>query len=269
MQSERVGLIELGMFLCLSALLLPLLFRFRLFSLQKQDGGGEVLSLRSVLLVFAIYIFGSFFLAPAFYKLELWLQLSFEKGAFLPFAQLISMIIVSVIVIIFSVLHQQRTLIWGQKPRFWKGVLIGLACYPIVMLVVNVMVSFLTYFGCERGDQKAIVMLKSLEPYPWLFWSFSIAVFTIVPILEEILFRGFLQNYLKKFGMRAGIILTSCLFAAFHYSASQKASNIELIVGLFLFSYFLGIIYCKQRSLWAPIGMHMILNFLSLLGTFV
>ncbi len=86
-----------------------------------------------------------------------------------------------------------------------------------------------------------------------------------MPLVEEFLFRGLLQNYFGNFfGPQYRIILTSLLFAFFHYSALQGSTNIELMVGLFIYSYFIGFFYMRERSLWTPIAMHASFNALTI-----
>ena len=56
----------------------------------------------------------------------------------------------------------------------------------------------------------------------------------VAPVLEEIVFRGVIMNNLRKYGIRAAIIINSFLFGLSHY-------NIEMIIPAFLtgiiFSY--------------------------------
>ena len=49
----------------------------------------------------------------------------------------------------------------------------------------------------------------------------------VAPILEEIVFRGVIMNNLRKYGIRAAIIINSLLFGLSHY-------NIEMIIPAFL-----------------------------------
>ncbi len=145
---------------------------------------------------------------------------------------------------------------------FGKGVLLSLGCYPLVMgiaFIVHILVEQVHHF--PEGQQQAISFLREMEDNPTLFWTYAILIVTLVPIAEELLFRGFLLNTLVEFcGLRWGIIFTSIVFAAFHYSATQGATNIELLCGLFFIAYVIGALYSKEQSLFAAIGMHMAFN---------
>ncbi len=82
------------------------------------------------------------------------------------------------------------------------------------------------------------------------------------PTLEEFIFRGYIQNYLKKFFSRyQAIIYTSFLFAFVHFSFDQGLGNIALIGSIFLLSCYLGIAYEKTSSILSPILVHLLFNF--------
>ncbi|MCE5295027.1 MAG: CPBP family intramembrane metalloprotease [Chlamydiales bacterium] len=161
-----------------------------------------------------------------------------------------------------------RDRIWGMRSivPFLKGVLYCLIAYPVVMTIVQGIHMIVECFGVlPVHEQVALSQLKNIQNYPWLFWSFAVAIVTLIPLIEEYLFRGLLQNYfMNYFGARFAIIITSILFALFHYSALQGATNIELMVGLFIYSYFIGLFYVRERSLWTSIAMHATFNALTI-----
>jgi membrane protease YdiL (CAAX protease family) len=112
----------------------------------------------------------------------------------------------------------------------------------------------------------AVKHLKDVMVFPSLFWSSVILIISVVPILEEVLFRGFLHEWLVRlFGVKAAILLTASTFALFHFSTSQGADNVELIISLFVLGCFLSFLKERQRSLWAPIGLHSVFNAVSVL----
>lgn len=124
--------------------------------------------------------------------------------------------------------------------------------------------------GPSNIDQVAVSEVKKTLDSPLLFLFTVICVVIIVPILEEMLFRGFLQTSLKGFlGRTKAIVVTSIIFAAFHYSAQQKFENIELLIVLFILSCYLGFIRERQQSLWASIGLHSTFNLVSIIMIFL
>ena len=147
------------------------------------------------------------------------------------------------------------------------GLLSWIVSFPIV-LFVGELFDFLIFviFGPQQYEQVAVHYLKMSLSSSFVF---AIAFFTVViaaPILEELLFRGFLLNFLKRYlGRMGAILLTSIAFSLFHFSMSQNLGNIPLVASLFTLALFLGFIYERQRSLFASISLHMTFNIISVL----
>ncbi len=148
------------------------------------------------------------------------------------------------------------------------GAMTWLVCYPLVMVMSQACRMIITWgFHPERHEQTAVQHLKMMSDYPWLFAVMAIFLVMVVPIIEEILFRGFLQRWLKqKLGFKWALLLTAALFAAFHYSDSQGFDNVELLASLFLLACFLGYVYERQQSLWASISLHAVFNAISVIA---
>ena len=196
---------------------------------------------------------------------------SFSQSEAFNFAQAMAIVVAFLLLLGFSRIHtiEIRKRIWGERSilgSILKGILFCVIAYPIVMAIVQTIHMMAEFFGARPiHDQVAISQLKALQSYPWLFWSFAAAIVFIVPIVEEFLFRGLLQNYFTNFcSPRVAIGLSSLIFAFFHYSPVQGATNIELLLGLFLYSFFIGTFYIRQASLWTPIAMHASFNALTI-----
>jgi membrane protease YdiL (CAAX protease family) len=122
------------------------------------------------------------------------------------------------------------------------------------------------------------------HPFLWEKMPVVLVATIVVPLLEELLFRGFVLGVLLRRSSRfVAVILTSALFAMVHFlkfpattlpnehnywfagfiafanSFSQFAEP-SLIVGGFLTLFLLGCILADARlvtrSLWLPIGLH-------------
>nr|WP_249274236.1 CPBP family intramembrane glutamic endopeptidase [Parachlamydia sp. AcF125] len=103
-----------------------------------------------------------------------------------------------------------------------------------------------------------------------LFLVTSLSVLILVPFAEEILFRGYLQTWIKqKLGRFWTIGLTSLVFALFHYAERQGIRNIQFVGVLFIFSCFLGFIKERQQSIWAPFGLHLAFNSIALAAIYL
>lgn len=99
-----------------------------------------------------------------------------------------------------------------------------------------------------------------------------IAVFimlaVIPPIFEEILFRGFLYKYLRKFG---GIILAYIVTSVIFGAAHLEFGNLNWIAAIdtLIFSGFLIYISQKHASLYSAIFLHAIKNSIAFVVLFV
>ena len=147
------------------------------------------------------------------------------------------------------------------------GVMTWLICVPIVFTLNQVLVLLVDFiFHPDFSEQVAVKLLK-MSYKNWIpFSMYFIGVITVVPLLEEFLFRGILQRWLSvKVGPWKGIILASIVFTGMHYASEQKYFNLVLLPCLFLLSCFLGYLYERQRSLWASIGLHGTFNMISAL----
>jgi len=89
------------------------------------------------------------------------------------------------------------------------------------------------------------------------FWFFVFAAI-IVPIDEEILFRGLLVP-------KTGMVFSALIFAALHYTYNSTY-GIEMIAAL-AFGLIAGYSYKKTGSLYPSIAAHMLVNALTVVAT--
>lgn len=143
----------------------------------------------------------------------------------------------------------------------------SLLCLGIASLIASgiatAMLSvLLSYFGLL--DTAPVLSKISSLPLPAL-----LAAFTLAPLAEEALFRGYLFRKISEWrtgagrqaGWAAGALLSSLVFAAFHLSYSSVA---ELAV-----AFSIGMLFCyftrRTNSLIPAIVAHASFNFLSIL----
>lgn len=85
----------------------------------------------------------------------------------------------------------------------------------------------------------------------------------LVPITEEIMFRGFLyKGFKKKVGPVYAAVVTSALFGLAHFQWNISIDTCIL-------SFFLIYLYEKTESLWPSIALHAIKNSLAFLVLFI
>ena len=86
-------------------------------------------------------------------------------------------------------------------------------------------------------------------------------IVVIVPIIEEFLFRGGVQNYFRQYLSKApAILLTALIFTFFHVEWGKGFFNLQLGGIIFVLGIFLGYLYEYRKILLAPILLHMLFN---------
>lgn len=154
-----------------------------------------------------------------------------------------------------------------RTDSFFKDIGLGavtwLISYPLVLFVAQ---SLEYLFNLPMVEQVAVQQIRRAMENPFLFTTIILAVCVIVPIIEETLFRGYMFTYLRsKMSFAKSAFVSSAIFALFHFSATQGLGNVNIIVPLFVLALFLAYLYEKRQSLWAPIGLHMIFNTISII----
>ncbi len=229
--------------------------------------------------VFFIYLFISLIVGPTIVRLFMHL---ISKNTVVAYSVLINFFLSILILFLLSIYcFNKNPLITKQilkkkiqtSTPISKDILLGIIswviAFPIVSLINSILDIFiLVIFKIHKlPDQIAIEFLKSTTTHPFYFGLAIFMIIVIAPMLEEFLFRGVLQNFLKVYLKRnLAIILTSIIFAFFHYSPSQKLSNISILASLFVLACFLSFLYEKQKSLISPIFLHSTFNALSIIN---
>lgn len=245
------------------------------------------LRVSDVLGIFGLFLFMELIVVPAFaYIYVVYHYGNFAEGFRLGLTKtqqgwlnLAAILSAAFVVILFTLIMSpasRRMVYWGTAfppsvGRALRAFTIGLATwlisYPAVVVVSQLVQIALYFWGpLKHVEQTAVQHLKStMESLP-LFWATAWVIIFVVPVAEETLFRGFLQRWLvDKIGRYWGIFLASALFAGFHFAGIQGIDNIELLLSLFTLSCFLGFIYERQGTLWAPITLHSVFNGISVL----
>lgn len=272
------------LFICLAANYIAWRNNFYQLTLPKES---YTLSPKYPLIAFAIYLGSSLFIAPLLYLL-----LSYYRNQSLSLVEAIktlpatyqALIQLFFIAWVFGALL--LFLFYLPKPslhylftgkslsphpfhHIFKNLLLGastlLLSYPTVMAMSLLSAFLIKLLGHEKEvTQTAVEQLKKIRDFPLLFSVMGFFVIFVVPFIEELLFRGFLQSYFReKWGSWKAIFITAALFSIFHFSRKQAGSNIEIILSLSILGFYLGFLYEKQRNLWAPIGLHMAFNAIS------
>lgn len=121
--------------------------------------------------------------------------------------------------------------------------------YGKILLVYLIAPDWVGDFAA-RGDMMELDFGDSFLAGVLLF----LAVVIIGPIAEEILFRGILfTRWSRVYGPARAAFYSSLLFGVLHANA----------IGLFFAGWVLCMVYMYTRSLWIPIAIHILNNFLA------
>jgi CAAX protease family protein len=230
--------------------------------------------LRYLIGAFLVFFFVELFIVPIY--ITLWLKFTGAKtlppsiGGWVTIAAIVVAAIGVLLYLIFLPEATKKVIQGPQTNRvkaFVAGMMTWFFATPVVLIVSQVIAMILPLITKKAlVDQSVVHHMKEMVKYPAIFWATSFGIVTFVPVVEEILFRGFLQTWLFDiFGRARSIVITSVIFAGFHFSLAQGISNIELLTSLFILSLFLGFIYEKQQSIFASIGLHCIFNLVGII----
>lgn len=196
-----------------------------------------------------------------------------EKGWFNLFAIAISAS--GILTFLFLLPLKIRRQIWGDRAfiglnEWFHDAALGTATwmitFPMIIILTQTLELFIDWINpSARHEQVAVQHLKLTFDDPTLFWVTVLTIVFVVPMVEEILFRGILLNWIRsQVGIAKGIVLSAFTFACFHFSISQGWDNVTLLPSLFLLGCFLGYLFVRQQSLWASISLHATFNAISI-----
>ncbi len=186
----------------------------------------------------------------------------------IPVARLgITILIYCILVAVIAVINRKRGGNWATSLGMGKSNLsklllapvFYLALIPFLMLIAkgwHVLLELI--FRAEPQLQEVAEIVSS--QLTWLEISYILMAIFGAPIYEEFMFRGIIFPYfVKRMGLRNGIILVSFLFALMHF-------HLPSFIPLALLSAALCLAYWRTGSLWVSIGMHMIFNAVTILA---
>ncbi len=134
----------------------------------------------------------------------------------------------------------------------------------LMTLLIPLGSAFLVYYGIDwinkaLGEYTDSNMFAEYVNYKnSLFWAI-LFIAILPPIFEELAFRGFLFNQLRKVSsVQVTIIGTSFIFALVHFSLIS-------FIWIFPFGMFLGYLRQRYQTLWLGMIVHFIHNFLVLM----
>ncbi len=220
------------------------------------------ISLITVLGAFLLYFTLQAFLFPFFYLLAFGTQDYYKMGIY---TILFSSSTVFLLVYPLSLWNVSTLSFKRGLALIGKTILFLLLLFPLSLVAANLIFMMINLFSAvpyEVIEQEAVQQIKHLRGDPFRFWLLAVFVSTLVPIAEEILFRGLLQNWLMRYiPSFLGVVVASLIFSAFHLTTGQGVTNLPIFSSLFILSCFLGHFYKQEKTLWAPVLLHGLFNF--------
>lgn len=149
-----------------------------------------------------------------------------------------------------------------KKFRFWHSLALVLLAVVALIVATSVIIVVLSKLAPSLDlaqDQEIVfTQAKAVGEIALAF----VALVVIAPIVEEIVFRGFmLPTFAKKFGWRPAVLMTSLLFGLVHWQL-----NVGIIT--FIMGLLLAWLYKKTGSLWPAILFHSLKNLVAFLIIF-
>ncbi|HUD06996.1 MAG TPA: CPBP family intramembrane glutamic endopeptidase [Candidatus Saccharimonadales bacterium] len=161
---------------------------------------------------------------------------------------------------------------------------LGLKGHPRLIDLGYVLVGFGIYFGAYiialqivhvfaphlNVNQKQDLGFSSSTVGSQL-WLVFISLVLLPPIVEEILFRGFLYSGLKvKLPKIASALIVSVIFASLHL-LEGTGGGLLWVAGIDTFILSLVLVYLREVTdrLWASMGLHMLKNAIAFAGLFI
>ena len=134
------------------------------------------------------------------------------------------------------------------------------AIWPLILAAVTVTIFFAKLFSGQDYQMQQHEQLEMITEYPQLPLRIMIVFVAIViaPLLEEMLFRGFVQTTIRSFinirnSAWPAIAASSVFFAIMHADPAHWPA-------LFVLGVCLGYSYEKSGSLFRPIFIHLLFN---------
>ncbi|GJQ59874.1 MAG: CAAX amino protease [Candidatus Scalindua sp.] len=139
------------------------------------------------------------------------------------------------------------------KTDVWLGLKHYIVILPVIIFV-SYAVNFISeLFGISPDNQEIITKLLQEESVPVLVFMVFFGTLA-APIVEEILFRGFLQPVIRPtVGKTKTIIISGGLFALVHLNA-------HVFFQIFILGLLLAYLFELTKSLIAPMTVHLLHN---------
>ncbi|WP_101772272.1 CPBP family intramembrane glutamic endopeptidase [Peptostreptococcus faecalis] len=171
-------------------------------------------------------------------------------------------IITSIIVILIFMCFSKKIKIQDFELKFInkKNIIYILVGFISMRIIAYAGTAILKIQGMENSMNDA--MLTGLyKNTSWYLIIVTIVIFA--PIVEEIIFRGYIIGRLFENKQILGIVVSSLIFGSIH-----TITNITSLIMYFLLGVVAGILYYKTKRLEVSIGAHLLNNLAAVIVMF-
>jgi uncharacterized protein len=182
---------------------------------------------------------------------------------------LINLIFLGGSTILFGVYRKKIT--WNQlglQSRHWRfqfiwiAILLGLAINPIRALLA-LLAQMLVGGGLEALEGRAEILTAGGFTWP-AFIITLLGVGILIPVAEELYFRGLIHNWFAEhFRFWPRVLFSSAIFGLGHFD------SIGVVISSFVMGVVIAIAYERSQTLWLPIAIHAVTNSAAIVLLFV
>lgn len=207
-----------------------------------------------MMLVLSTFIVITFIMAQAVSSYWLLQIFVYEYGTVTSLSAMVTLFVIFAIIWLLIKINKAN---FGEfmaiRPFRWRYLFI----FSILLLLLNLIIDGVTTWLDREPMQFMDALILTANP----LWLLILAVIVIVPIYEELIFRGFMWSGLvgTKLGVWGTAILTSVVFAVIHVQYGW----VELL-GIFALAMLFSYARLLSGSLLLPIILHIFNNGLAM-----
>jgi len=174
------------------------------------------------------------------------------------------------VVVVLWLLNRRYGLLPGDVgirfDRWWHDLLLAvvlmLMVFAITMPLAGLFQHLHEVYDVPMKEQEAVSLMRKARS-PWGTLVMAATALMVAPFWEEVVFRGFLQPFFRRYlGGAVSIVLTAVLFSLIHDAGS---AFLRVPVMLFPLALALGYAYHRTQRLAASMMLHVMFNSLTVL----
>jgi membrane protease YdiL (CAAX protease family) len=137
---------------------------------------------------------------------------------------------------------------------FIIAVVVSLGLIPL-RAIVGAVVEYLVHGGLDSLEMRGELLFAGAEPNILNFLVSFLIIAVLVPISEELYFRGLIYRWFQlRFRFWPAVILSAVIFGLGHYD------SLAVVVSSFVMGVVNAIAMERTKSIWVPILMHAVTN---------